>query len=161
MAGGAGAQNTETHTHERKTASAERLCGEPAGGSEGGSLSGLGQQSQVGSPAPAPGRGRVGTCKVQDQHWANLAFLTVSWDAFAGGARLGPLHFVEGSKLFVFLPATLLSLTFLLQTHFCWIHPTEVLLLITRWGHRTEKLQGPSPEVRKRALFSCGRPGNV
>ena len=149
MAGGAGDQEHKTHTEERKTASAERRRGEPGGDGgggvvEGGSLSGLGQQSQVGSPAPTPGRGQVGTCKVQDEHRANLAFLTVSWDAFAGGALLGSLHFTDGSKLFVFLPATLLSLTFLLQTHFCWIHPTEVLLPITRWGHRTEKLQGAS-----------------
>lgn len=50
------AKNRE-HTKERKTALEAGQGDEPAKGwQEGGSLSGLGQQSQVGSPAPAPGR---------------------------------------------------------------------------------------------------------
>ena len=63
---------------------------------------------------------------------AKLALLTGSWDAFAGGALLGSLPFVKGSKLFVFLPTTLLFLTFLLETHFCSVHLTEVLSPIAR-----------------------------
>ena len=60
---GLGTKNIKHTQKERKTASAERRRGESAGGVvvEGGSLSGLGQQSQVGSPAPTPGRGQVGT----------------------------------------------------------------------------------------------------
>lgn len=56
-------------------------------------------------------------------HKANLALLAGSYGAFAGGALLGSLYSVKGSKLFVFLPIT---------------HLTEVL------SPCTEILQGPS-----------------
>lgn len=56
--GGQAGRQHRKHTKETKTALAEGQGGEPAEGWwEGGFLLGLSQQSQVGSPAPAPSRG--------------------------------------------------------------------------------------------------------
>lgn len=81
-------------------------------------------------------------------HTADMTLPTASWDAFAGGALLGSLHF---RVQVICLPTHNPSFN-LLETHFCWAHLTEVFSPTTRWSHCTEgsrqssqadKLQGP------------------